>query len=190
MPVIDNKFDPRPMPQIGELRALDKLCVQITWIAGPRKEVSEIVDLAPMINRYKVYAPIRDQKAFSTVVLSEDGEMLEWNDGRIDMPATNVEYLAEQQMTGCQFNEFLKVCGLTRAAAAAEFGRSLRCIQDYVRTEGPIPRSMYYACKGYEARRIPKPLNLSLSCDYQAWDTWWEQSEYLLVNGSNEKQRV
>jgi hypothetical protein len=158
MNAIDKKFDPRPMPQIAGVQAANGHCIEVTWAAGPRAGVREIVDLSPMINRYKVYAPIRSPEAFAAVSRSDDGEMLEWNDGEIDLPATNVEYLAEQQMTGSDFDAFLRAHNLTRAAAAAEFGKSLRCIQDYVSFDGPLPQSMALACKGFAARELERTM--------------------------------
>lgn len=168
MSVIKAEIDPRPMPLIGHIHALDDLCVEVTWSAGTRAGRTEIIDLSPIINRYRVYAPLRARPdVFGTVSVENDGQLLEWANGHFDMPATNVEYLAEQQMTGREFVSFMERHDLTRAETAAELGRSLRCIQDYVRFEGPIPRTVALACKGYEAG-----LHQEWSLDARAIEQW------------------
>lgn len=152
MSEISALFDPRPMPRIASVSVKRNFLVFVEWSAGPRKGTSELVDLSPLIQKFKLYAPLRDNRAlFESVCLADDGETLEWADGEIDMAATSVENLASEQMTGQEFNDFLKRHCLTRQVAAAEFGRSLRAIQSYVKCEEPIPRVIVLACHGYEA---------------------------------------
>jgi len=177
--VTSSKFDPRPMPKIGSLSVADNFCIDVEWAEGPRTDTREIIDLTPMIFRYKIYKPLRKQSEFSKVQLSDDGEMLEWDDGNIDMPATNVEYLAEQQMTGREFDAFLSHHKLTRLAASAIFGKSLRCIQDYVKTDAHIPLTMALACKGYEVRENSKAKTIIkgfCAKPTSNWDTSYTQS--------------
>ncbi len=146
------------MPHIGAVEVCGDRCIKVEWIGGPRVGITEIVDLSPLINKYRFYAPLRDDRdLFATVNVADEGTTLEWADGEFDMPATNVEELAEGQMTGKEFEEFLNRHKLTRQAAAAELGRSLRAIQSYVKSVEPLPRVVTLACLGYEAQhRMPE----------------------------------
>jgi hypothetical protein len=142
------------MPRIGRARAAGGSRVRVLWARGERSGVTEVVDLSPLIDQYKLYAPLRgDPEAFDTVRITDDGEALEWLDGAIDVPATSIERLAREQMTGEEFRDFLERNRLTRRAAAAELGRSLRAIQLYLRSREPIPRVVALACRGFEAGR-------------------------------------
>lgn len=153
-----NERDTRPMPAIRSARVLDKLCVELEWAEGPRAGKTEIVDLSPAINRYKVYKPLRAAPdLFATLAVEDDGSVLEWDDGAIDMAATTVEHLAEEQMTGVEFRAFLERHRLTRREAAAQLGRSLRQVQTYANSDAPLPRAVALACRGYEAGKRPEP---------------------------------
>ncbi|WP_128290574.1 hypothetical protein [Afifella aestuarii] len=146
------------MPRLVGIRPLERLCVSVAWAEGSRRGRSEIIDLSPLIGQFRIYAPLRDDPAlFAGVVLADDGETLEWDGGRIDMPATSVERLAEEQMTGADFEAFLRRNNLTRHAAAAELGRSLRAIQGYVASQSLIPRVVALACRGFEAGKRAGP---------------------------------
>lgn len=145
-------YDPRPMPVIDSVRAAGDLRIEVRWKAGPRKGIAEFVDLSPLIGQFKLYKPLRhDRELFANVRLADGGRALQWADGTIDMAATSVERLAGEQMTGRDFREFLRRNRLTRKAAAAALGRSLRAIQLYVKSDEPVPRIVALACKGYEA---------------------------------------
>ena len=157
------------MPLIAAVRPLDDACVEVRWLAGHRGRKIEIVDLSPAINKYRVYAPLRnDHRLFESVGIGEDGQTLEWADGAIDMAATTVEHLADEQMTGADFEAFLRRNHLTRAAAAAELGRSLRCIQEYVADpKALLPRVIALACFGFEARKATGLPWSEFSLDYR-----------------------
>ncbi|MBA5777080.1 hypothetical protein H2509_08045 [Stappia sp. F7233] len=154
MNATDPKFDPTPMPRLASVAPAGRYTVTVSWSQGPRAGITETVDLAPLIEQFRLYAPLRGNQAlFDALGIVDGGVAIEWADGEIDMAATSVERLAAEQMTGQDFAEFLKRNRLTRQAAAAELGRSLRAVQDYVKSTGPIPRIVALACKGYEASR-------------------------------------
>ena len=152
MNATDPAFDPTPLPRLKSVRAMDDLRVCVVWSEGARVGVEEMVDLAPLINKFKLYAPLRNnQKVFSSARLDGTGHSIEWLDGEIDMAATSVERFAGGSRAGEDFSRFLKAHKLTRAAAAAELGRSLRAIQSYTNSTEPLPRVVALACRGYEA---------------------------------------
>jgi hypothetical protein len=146
------KRNKAPMPRLASAKAVGKLCVEVKWKAGPRKGRTEIIDLAPIINAFKVYKPLRaSAAAFRMVELIDDGEAIAWMNGDIDMAATSIERLAEEAMTGSDFKAFLHHHRLTYDAAAALLGRSRRQIA-YDVASRMIPRYLALACFGFDAR--------------------------------------
>jgi hypothetical protein len=142
-------------PAIESLRVVDggHRIVAVTWRAGRRRERADVVDLSPLIDTLKFYAPIRkNSEIFETVRVIDDGYAIAWGNGSIDMSAASVERLAEETMTGKDFCDFLRRHSLTHQAAAAVLGRSKRSIENYLQYETLLPRVMALACIGYEAR--------------------------------------
>jgi hypothetical protein len=148
------KMKKAPMPKLASVKAVGKFTVEVKWKAGLRKGRSDVVDLAPMINAFKFYKPLRtDAAAFKAVELIDGGEALAWKDGEIDMAVTSVERLAEEAMTGSDFKAFLQRHKLTYDMAAAMLGRSRRQIAYYVADPSKmIPRYLALACFGFGAR--------------------------------------
>src|SRR5262245_9304640 len=139
-------------PRISEIRALPDFRLAIVWAEGSRTGLADFVDLAPVINTYKLYRPLRNNKElFQTARLVDHGNVVEWGDGTIDMPAELIEDIANEAMTPQDFVGFLRRNDLTQEAAAALLGFSRRQIENFVST-GLIPRVVALACFGYEAR--------------------------------------
>jgi hypothetical protein len=145
------------LPRLASVRPAAGRAIEIKWAEGRRAGRKETVDLSPLVGQFRLYASLRDDdQLFQTVHLSEDGGAIEWGGGEIDMAAASIERLAGEQMTAQDFEAFLKRNKLTRKAAAAALGRSLRMIQNYVDGE-PIPRVVALACRGYETGMMQKP---------------------------------
>jgi hypothetical protein len=152
MSAIEMTSAAKPMPRIASVHAAGDHMIAVVWNEGSRAGLKELVDLAPLIGQFKLYAPLRSHAGlFATIRLAEDGGAVEWDRG-IDMSASSIERLAEEQMSAEDFQAFLKRNRLTRQAAASALGRSLRMIQNYVEGQ-PIPRVVALACRGYESRR-------------------------------------
>ena len=141
------------MPRLARVEPVGDLSLSVIWASGRRTGRTETVDLAPLIGQFRFYAPLRhNRELFDTAHVVEEGGAVEWGDGEIDMAATSIERLAEEQMTTEDFVSFMERNKLTRRAAASALGRSLRMIQNYI--EGyPIPRVVALACIGYESRQ-------------------------------------
>ena len=142
-------------PAMGSLRVIDgnHRVVALTWLAGNRLGRTEVVNLSPLIDTHKFYAPLRrDAALFKTARIIDDGYAIAWGDGSIDMPASSIERLAEEAMTGNDFSRFLMRHELTHQAAAAALGRSKRQIENYLQYE-TLPRMVVLACIGYETRK-------------------------------------
>jgi len=145
-----------PMPRIAGIRHVHDHVVSVTWADGPRQGITENVDLTPVIMQYRFFQPLRgDIGLFASVQLGEDGHMLVWDNGRIDMAATTVERLTSESMTNAQFQAFLERHGLTLDAAAAVLGISRRQVAYYAK-DRPIPRLVTLACAGYDAWQARK----------------------------------
>jgi predicted RNA-binding protein Jag len=160
-----------PLPRISEIRALPDFRLAIVWAEGSRTGRADFVDLAPVINTYKLYRPLRNNgELFQTARLVDHGNVVEWGDGTIDMPAELIEDIANEAMTPQDFASFLRRNDLTQEDAAALLGYSRRQIENFVST-GLIPRVVALACFGYEARsgtyRERQPLPETLPNTYE-----------------------
>ena len=152
MNVIANLTLAVPMPQLSSIEVIDHLVLRVTWRAGIRAPRTEMIDLSPLINSLKLYRPLRtDHELFRTANLIEDGRIVAWGNGDIDMPAESLEELAEETMTADDFRDFLKSNNLTHGEAAALLGYSRRQIENFL-TGGLIPRVVVMACLGLIAR--------------------------------------
>jgi hypothetical protein len=141
-------------PAIESVKVVDgqHRMLAVLWARGRRKGREDIVSLSPLIDTHKFYAPLRkNSELFETVRVIDDGYALAWVNGSIDMAAASVERLAEEAMSGKDFNEFLLRNCLTHQAAAAALGRSKRQIENYLQYE-TLPRVVVLACIGYEVR--------------------------------------
>ena len=153
MNAIDRISANRELPALKHARPAGALSIDVEWTRGDRAGRRETVDLSPLIGQFRLYAPLRDDpQLFSSLGLAEDGGGIEWRDGEIDMSAASIERLASEQMDAEDFKAFMERNRLTRKAAAAALGRSLRMIQNYVEGK-PIPRVVALACRGYEQAR-------------------------------------
>lgn len=144
------------MPRLDSVRAGTPHKVVVRWSAGSHANISEEIDLAPIINTYRIFRPLRNNDAlFRTVRVIDDGNAIGWDGDDLELSADALEALAEQTMTPAAFAAFMKRFRLTETAIAAILGYSRRQI-GYFKTTGPIPRVVALACKGYEFEQIEK----------------------------------
>jgi hypothetical protein len=143
------------LPRLASVRAIDGAhrLIHVTWAEGPRAGRSETVDLSPLVDTHKFYAPLRGRsKLFDSVHLINDGSAIAWGpDHALDMAAPSIQGLAEETMTADDFREFLARNRMSQEAAAAYLGRSKRMLAYYLK-HGIVPRLVTLACYGYEAR--------------------------------------
>lgn len=140
-----------PLPRIAAIAAHDGLRVVVTWQSdGPSASV-QVVDLAPAVFRYKIYASLRDNPSlFHTARVVDDGFAVAWGDGDdLDMASTTIGELAEQAMTPADFSAFMKRNGYTLDSVAAELGISRRLVAYYAK-DREIPRTVALACRYLE----------------------------------------
>jgi hypothetical protein len=121
----------------------------VTWWDG----TIETVDIAPVINSYRVFAPLRrDRALFRRAKLGDYGASVVWTDA-IDMDAVTIARLARltrhARMNATAFKLFLNDNGLTLDGAAAAIGVSRRNVAYYASGKKPVPREVALACLGY-----------------------------------------
>jgi hypothetical protein len=85
-----------PSARISLLRVVDveRRLVSVEWGDGRRAGLVDRVDLSPLIDRFRVFAPLRDDpEMFATAHLIDEGYAVAWGDGVIDVSAESVERL-------------------------------------------------------------------------------------------------
>jgi hypothetical protein len=143
-----------PLPRISQIRVLPNFRLTVIWADGSRAGNPDTIDLAPVINTYKFYRPLRkNEELFQTAHLIDDGNAVAWGDGAIDMSAELIEDIAKEAMTPKEFAEFLERNKLTQEAVATILGYSRRQIGYYLSGD-PIPRVVALACYGYEVASV------------------------------------
>jgi hypothetical protein len=138
-----------PMPRLASVARHGAYEIVVGWAAGSTREHNaDLVDLAPLILTHKFYKPLRDNPdLFNTVHMIEDGSAVAWgDDDAIDMAATSIERLAEEQMSTADFRAWLEQHKLTYDAAAAQLGISRRLVAYYA-DQRPVPRYIALACR-------------------------------------------
>jgi hypothetical protein len=89
-----------PAPRLGGIRVGPHFQLEVTWAAGKRAGHTEIIDLWPAINRYKIYRPLRaDRSLFATARLLDDGYVVEWNGRDLEMSADLIDALVTQALS-------------------------------------------------------------------------------------------
>ena len=139
-----------PFQRISAIEALSGFHVSVHWKTGKRT----VVDLAPDIMTFKVYAALRkDRKLFESIHLVDETVIAWGPDDTIDMHASEIERLAGEVMEAADFQGFLSANNLTRDAAAAQLGISRRMVGYYAKGH-EIPRYIALACAQISRRPI------------------------------------
>lgn len=80
----------RPISSQGRL-------IIVRWASGSRAGRTEVVDLSPLIDIEKSYAPLcSDAMLFASIHLIDRGTAVAWGYEEIDMPADAIRHLAER----------------------------------------------------------------------------------------------
>jgi DNA-binding XRE family transcriptional regulator len=142
----------KALPRIVSVTSGAKpLTLQVRWSTGD----DTFIDVAGMINSFRVYAPLRqDSELFRRVQVGEYGTDLVWN-GDLDMSNDTLWRLAQEQsgatMSAEAFRGWRERRAYTLDAAARALGLSRRMIAYYEKGERPIPRVVALATQALEA---------------------------------------
>lgn len=137
------------LPTLRAVAAGPGLSLDVTWDNGAH----ETVDVGPVVNSYRVFRPLRRNRAlFRRVRLGDFGASVTWTD-EIDMDALTVARMAQQtraaSMSAQAFRGFLKQAGLSLTGAASALGISRRNIAYFASGSKSVPREVALACHGY-----------------------------------------
>jgi AraC-like DNA-binding protein len=129
------------LPRIAAVSAGKKpQTLRLRWTHGGEN----IVDVSAMLEKFRVYAPLRQNAAlFRRVRIGEHGTDIVWSD-ELDMSADTLWRLAQEQsgvtMSAEEFRQWRQHKALTLDAAASALGISRRMAVYYDHGDKPIPR--------------------------------------------------
>jgi len=138
-----------PIPRLRSVVPAEGFAVVVTWENG----LSEEIDLTPIILGFKMFRPLREDRAlFELVRLGEFGSSIVWTDD-MDLAAYTLERQAESRrvMPVTEFREWMKRNHLTLDTAAPVLGMSRRTVAAISSGERPMDLTTTLACRGYEA---------------------------------------
>jgi hypothetical protein len=138
----------KPIPRLQAARAAKGYSVAVTWENG----IVDTIDLSPFILGYKVFRPLRSDRAlFESVQVDEDGTAIVWSEA-IDMAAYTLERLAESQRvwTTDEVRDWMKRHHLTLDSAAPVLGISRRTMAAISSGERPVDLTLTLALRGYD----------------------------------------
>ncbi len=137
-------------PLIRAVKAKSPATLEITWTTGE----TLAVDVARLIKRFKLYAPLKNSALFGKAKADPWGHAVNWP-GEIDMGADQLYELAREQAGEWgpeRFAAWMAEHGLSLNAAADALGLSRRMIAHYRTGSKPVPRVVALACEGLSAR--------------------------------------
>lgn len=138
--------------RIAAVKALKPHRLSLTFGDG----ATMTVDLAAIIARIPVLAPLKDPKLFAKARVGEWGLTVDWIPGELDMAGDNLRAEAVEQGGGISHEriwEWMHRNSLTLDTAAEALGISRRMLAYYRSGHKPIPRHIWLACVGWEAER-------------------------------------
>jgi hypothetical protein len=141
------------LPRLASVAHSDGFKFSVSWSNGGCAE--ELVDLAPVILRYKAFRPLRDDpELLRTARVVDEGRAIQWaNEDALEIAAATVERLAAETMTPADFREWMQRHGFSLDSAAAELGISRRLVAYYARSRS-IPRYIALATR-YISETVP-----------------------------------
>ncbi len=115
-----------------------------------------VVRLDGWISDTKALQPLTDPALFSQAHMGEWGTSVVWIEDELELGADNLRHLAVEQAGGIGHERlwvWMHECGLTQQQAADAVGISRRMLNYYLSGSKPIPRTVWLACKGWQAEQ-------------------------------------
>ncbi|HEY8163208.1 MAG TPA: helix-turn-helix transcriptional regulator [Methylocystis sp.] len=141
----------KPLPRIAAVAPGDKpMTLRIGWV----KDGESLVDLSGMIERFRIYEPLRHSgELFRRARVGDLGTDVVWTD-EIDMAADTLWRLAQEQsgatLSPEAFRRWRERKAYTLDAAAKALGVSRRMVAYYEEGKRPIPRVVALATRALE----------------------------------------
>jgi len=130
------------LPRLREAVPLEERKLRVVFDNGLEK----IVDLAPALNSFRIYIPLREDDAlFRSFQVSEYGNAIEWNDG-LDFSAVWLEKLPDVSFTNTDFRQAMELLDMSLDGMAIALDISRRQVVNY-RKDKPIPRHIALAAR-------------------------------------------
>lgn len=114
------------------------------------------VGLGDWIANTSALQALTDPVLFSRARVGEWGNAVEWIADELDLGADNLRHLAVEQAGGIGHERiwvWMHDCGLTQQQAADAVGISRRMLNYYLSGSKPIPKTVWLACKGWQAEQ-------------------------------------
>jgi len=113
------------------------------------------VDLADLVARLKVFAPLEAPAEFATASVADFGWSVEWACGA-SLDAERLLEMALEQAglaENVRFRHWQDAHRLSLTEAASAIGLTRRTVSQYRTGARPVPRTVALACKGWEAEQ-------------------------------------
>ncbi len=140
--------------RIESVKPLRGLSLEIVYSGGQ----TVAVDFSELVERFAVFAPLKDRAFFRRAKAADWGYTLEWPNGE-GLDADRVMEMALEQ-TGrsdtLAFRRWQDRYGLSLAQAAEAIGMTRRTASQYRTGARPVPRTVLLALKGWEAERAAR----------------------------------
>ncbi|HXQ51473.1 MAG TPA: hypothetical protein VN802_10300 [Stellaceae bacterium] len=149
----------KKQPRIEAVTAEKPYRVLVAWSKGA---APDRVDLDDLVQSLKGLAPLRDAALFRKVRVKEWGWAIEWprRGGGLDVGAETLWRLALEQkgeaMPAHQFARWRTRHKLDFDEAAKALGLSRRMVIYYDQGQKPIPKTVWLATLGYDAKASRK----------------------------------
>ena len=158
--------------KIARVRPLPALRLEVTF----DDEDTVLVDLDPIIAAHPALSALREEAVFAQARVSNLGWGVAWP-GEIDFGAPQLRRWADEQagvvMPVALFKDWMVRHRLTLDRAAEALGLSRRMVAYYASGEKPIPKTVWLATEGFEARASPQAVELrNLETQVQRQGAW------------------
>ncbi len=137
-------------PRALAVTALAPYQLEIRWSTGKTLPV----DLEERLRASPALAHVLDPKVFARARASDGGATIEWDDA--ELGADNVYAWTREQrgeMSHEMFYAWMQRHGLSLTKAADALGLSRRMVSYYRSGQRPIPKTVWLACRGWEAEQ-------------------------------------
>ncbi|PIQ53270.1 MAG: hypothetical protein COW02_07455 [Comamonadaceae bacterium CG12_big_fil_rev_8_21_14_0_65_59_15] len=112
------------------------------------------VDLSIAIRSHPSLTALLDPKLFAQARIDARGGYVIWVEDELELAADNLRNMAVEQAGGIGSERILNWMdkhGLTQESAAQAIGVSRRMLNYYLSGVKPIPKTVWLACRGWEA---------------------------------------
>ena len=146
------------------------------------------VGLVDWIEHSRGLRALADPALFSQAQVGEWGWSVEWIRDELELGADNLRNLAIEQAGGIGHERlwvWMDDCGLTKPQAADALGISIRMLNRYLSGHKLVPKTVWLACKGWEAESLRLPEELSTRLQHLAEATGRSKTFYVIESIRN-----